>query len=170
LRNYFLKEPNVLLLDEPTNHLDIETLQWLEEYLHQYNGAIMLVSHDRTFLDNLTTKTFALSRGKFESYAGNYSFYETECEVRKALLLSQMKNQQQHIKQNAGIYRTISVQATKARQVQSRIKQLEKLEIVEVESEEDEIHFHFSTAAAKRSSCDGIKQHRQALWCLRGFQ
>ena len=143
LAKLLLKEPNVLLLDEPTNHLDIETLQWLEEYLRQYNGAILLVSHDRTFLDNLTTKTFALSRGKFESYAGNYSFYETEREVRKELLLSQLKNQQQHIKQTQEFIERFRYKATKARQVQSRIKQLEKIDIVEVESEEDEIHFHF---------------------------
>ncbi|MCX6122557.1 MAG: ABC-F family ATP-binding cassette domain-containing protein [Ignavibacteriales bacterium] len=143
LAKLLLKEPNVLLLDEPTNHLDIETLQWLEEYLHQYNGAIMLVSHDRTFLDNLTTKTFSLSRGKFESYAGNYSFYETEREVRKELLVSQLKNQQQHIKQTQEFIDRFRYKATKARQVQSRIKQLEKIDIVEVESEEDEIHFHF---------------------------
>jgi ATP-binding cassette, subfamily F, member 3 len=138
-----LKEPNVLLLDEPTNHLDIETLQWLEEYLRQYNGAIILVSHDRTFLDTLTTKTFALSRGKFESYAGNYSFYETEREVRKVLLFSQLKNQQQHIKQTQEFIDRFRYKATKARQVQSRIKQLEKIDLVEVESEENEIHFHF---------------------------
>jgi ATP-binding cassette subfamily F protein 3 len=143
LAKLLLKEPNVLLLDEPTNHLDIETLQWLEEYLRQYNGAIILVSHDRTFLDNLTTKTFALSRGKFESYAGNYSFYETEREVRKELLLSQLKNQQQHIKQTQEFIERFRYKATKARQVQSRIKQLEKIDIVEVENEEDEIHFHF---------------------------
>jgi ATP-binding cassette subfamily F protein 3 len=143
LAKLLLKEPNVLLLDEPTNHLDIETLQWLEEYLRQYNGAIILVSHDRTLLDNLTTKTFALSRGKFESYAGNYSFYETEREVRKELLLSQLKNQQQHIKQTQEFIERFRYKATKARQVQSRIKQLDKIEVVEVESEEDEIHFHF---------------------------
>ena len=143
LAKLLLKEPNILLLDEPTNHLDIETLQWLEEYLRQYNGAIILVSHDRTFLDNLTTKTFALSRGKFESYAGNYSFYETEREVRKELLLSQLKNQQQHIKQTQEFIERFRYKATKARQVQSRIKQLEKIEIVEVENEEEEIHFHF---------------------------
>ena len=143
LAKLLLKEPNVLLLDEPTNHLDIETLQWLEEYLRQYNGAIILVSHDRTFLDNLTTKTFALSRGKFESYAGNYSFYETEREVRKELLLSRLKNQQQHIKQTQEFIERFRYKATKARQVQSRIKQLEKIEVVEVESEEEEIHFHF---------------------------
>ena len=143
LAKLLLKEPNVLLLDEPTNHLDIETLQWLEEYLRQYNGAIILVSHDRTFLDNLTTKTFALSRGKFESYSGNYSFYEIEREVRKELLVSQLKNQQQHIKQTQEFIERFRYKATKARQVQSRIKQLEKNEIVEVENEEEEIHFHF---------------------------
>lgn len=143
LAKLLLKEPNVLLLDEPTNHLDIETLQWLEEYLRQYNGAIILVSHDRALLDNLTTKTFALSRGKFDSYAGNYSFYETEREVRKELLLNQLKNQQQHIKQTQEFIERFRYKATKARQVQSRIKQLEKIDIVEVESEEDEIHFHF---------------------------
>ena len=143
LAKLLLKEPNVLLLDEPTNHLDIETLQWLEEYLRQYNGAIILVSHDRTLLDNLTTKTFALSRGKFESYAGNYSYYETERAVRRELLLNQLKNQQQHIKQTQEFIERFRYKATKARQVQSRIKQLEKIDIVEVEREEDEIRFHF---------------------------
>ncbi|RPI05280.1 MAG: ABC transporter ATP-binding protein [Ignavibacteriae bacterium] len=143
LAKLLLQEPNVLLLDEPTNHLDIETLQWLEEYLRQYNGAIILVSHDRTFLDNLTSKTFALSRGKFEIYSGNYSFYEKERIVRKQLLVNQLKNQQQQIKQTQEFIERFRYKATKARQVQSRIKQLEKIEIVEVESEEQEIHFHF---------------------------
>jgi len=143
LAKLLLKEPNVLLLDEPTNHLDIETLQWLEEYLQQYNGAVILVSHDRALLDNLTTKTFALSRGKFEVYAGNYSFYETERIVRRELLQSQLKNQQQHIKQTQEFIDRFRYKATKARQVQSRIKQLEKIDIVEIENEEEEIHFHF---------------------------
>jgi ATP-binding cassette, subfamily F, member 3 len=143
LAKLLLQEPNVLLLDEPTNHLDLDTLQWLEEYLRQYNGAIILVSHDRTFLDNLTTKTFALSRGKFESYAGNYSYYEKEREVRKELLVSQLKNQQQHIKQTQEFIERFRYKATKARQVQSRIKQLDKIEHVEVENDEEEIHFHF---------------------------
>ena len=143
LAKLLLKEPNVLLLDEPTNHLDLETLQWLEEYLSQYNGAIILVSHDRTFLDNLTTKTFALSQGTFEQYAGNYSFYETERTVRRELLFNQLKNQQQYIKHTQEFIERFRYKATKARQVQSRIKQLEKIDRVEVESEEDEIHFHF---------------------------
>ncbi len=78
-----LKEPSVLLLDEPTNHLDIESLQWLEEKLKGYNGAVVIVSHDRAFLDNLTKRTWALSSGNMEEYSGNYSFYEQERKIRR---------------------------------------------------------------------------------------
>lgn len=143
LAKLLLKEPSNLLLDEPTNHLDIESLQWLEEYLNQYNGALILVSHDRVFLDTLTTKTFALSFGTFEVYNGNYSFFEKERVLRKELLTKQAKNQQQFIAQTQRFIDRFRYKATKARQVQSRIKQLEKMDLVEVESEEDEIHFTF---------------------------
>ena len=143
LTKLLLQEPNLLLLDEPTNHLDLESLQWLEEYLHQYNGAIILVSHDRAFLDGLTAKTIALSSGRFDIYNGNYSFFEKERVVRKELLMNQYKNQQQQIKQTQEFIERFRYKATKARQVQSRVKQLEKMETVELENEEEEIHFHF---------------------------
>ena len=78
LAKLLLKEPSLLLLDEPTNHLDLDSLRWFEEYLRTYNGAVILVSHDRTFLDNLTRKTLALALGRLSVYAGNYSFYETD--------------------------------------------------------------------------------------------
>jgi ATP-binding cassette subfamily F protein 3 len=143
LTKLLLQEPNVLLLDEPTNHLDLESLQWLEDYLQNYNGAIVLVSHDRAFLDGLTTKTIALSGGSFDVYNGNFSFFEKEQVVRKELLVNQYRNQQQHIKQTQEFIERFRYKATKARQVQSRIKQLEKMDTVELESEEDEIHFHF---------------------------
>lgn len=143
LAKLLLKEPSLLLLDEPTNHLDIDSLQWLEEYLHNYNGAIILVSHDRAFLDSLTTKTFAVSMGNLEEYAGNYSFYEKEKGVRKALLLNAFKNQQDRIKQTQEFIDRFRYKATKARQVQSRVKQLEKMDLIEVESEEEQIHFRF---------------------------
>lgn len=146
LAKLLLLEPSVLLLDEPTNHLDIESLQWLEEYLKNYNGAIVLVSHDRAFLDALTKKTFALSMGKMELYSGNYSYYEKEKTVRKELLLNAKKNQEQQLKQTQEFIDRFRYKASKARQVQSRIKQLEKVEIIEVEEEEDEIHFHFPAA------------------------
>jgi ATP-binding cassette, subfamily F, member 3 len=138
-----LQEPSLLLLDEPTNHLDLESLQWLEEYLYQYNGAIILVSHDRAFLDNLTSRTFALSVGRFEEYAGNYSFYEKERLVRRELLLSQQRNQQDQIKHTQEFIERFRYKATKARQVQSRVKMLEKIEIVEVEREEEALRFRF---------------------------
>jgi ATP-binding cassette, subfamily F, member 3 len=143
LAKLLLKEPSVLLLDEPTNHLDIESLQWLEEYLHQYNGAIILVSHDRAFLDSITARTFALSLGKMEEYAGNYSFYEKERLIRKELVMNAYKNQQQQLKQTQQFVDRFRYKATKARQVQSRIKQMEKMDLIEIEDEEQEIHFHF---------------------------
>jgi ATP-binding cassette subfamily F protein 3 len=143
LAKLLLREPGILLLDEPTNHLDIESLQWLEEYLRQYNGAVMLVSHDRAFLDGLTTKTYALSLGKFEVFAGNYSFFERERIIRRELLKNRAKNQQQQIKETQQFIDRFRYKATKARQVQSRIKQLEKIERVEMENEESEIHFSF---------------------------
>jgi ATP-binding cassette, subfamily F, member 3 len=138
-----LQEPSLLLLDEPTNHLDLESLQWLEEYLRQYNGAIILVSHDRAFLDNLTSRTFAISAGRFEEYTGNYSFYEKERLVRRDLLLSQQRNQQDQIKHTQEFIERFRYKATKARQVQSRVKMLEKIEIVEVEREEEALRFRF---------------------------
>ncbi len=143
LAKLLLKEPSVLLLDEPTNHLDIESLQWFEEYLRSYNGSIILVSHDRTFLDTLTTKTIALSLGKMETYSGNYSFYEKEKAIRKELTMNAYKNQQQQLKQTQVFIERFRYKATKARQVQSRIKQLEKVDMIEIEDEEEEIHFEF---------------------------
>jgi len=146
LAKLLLKEPSVLLLDEPTNHLDIESLQWLEDYLRNYNGAIILISHDRAFLDSLTKKTCALSLGNMEVYAGNYSFYEKERVLRKELAMNQKKNQESQLKQTQEFIDRFRYKASKARQVQSRVKQLEKVEIIEIEDEEDEIHFHFPLA------------------------
>jgi len=143
LAKLLLKNPSLLLLDEPTNHLDIESLEWLENYLRSYEGAIMLISHDRTFLDNMTKRTLAIVNGNVEEYAGNYSFYEKESVLRKELLLSAFKNQQQQIKQTEQFIERFRYKATKARQVQSRIKQLEKIDVIELEDEESAIHFHF---------------------------
>ena len=143
LAKLLLREPSVLLLDEPTNHLDLETLQWLEEYLRNYHGAVVLVSHDRTFLDNLCSRTFALTMTRLEQYSGNYSFYETEHVKRRELQIQAMKNQQQRMKETQEFIERFRYKATKARQVQSRIKQLEKVEIIEVEPEESGIRFEF---------------------------
>jgi ATP-binding cassette subfamily F protein 3 len=143
LAKLLLSNPSLLLLDEPTNHLDLDSLRWLEDYMRSYVGSIIMVSHDRMFLDNMIKKTLAFSNGKLESYSGNYSFFEIEQKNRKELLLNSQKNQQQQMKQTQQFIDRFRYKATKARQVQSRIKQLEKIDLIEVEGEEKEISFHF---------------------------
>ncbi len=157
-----LKEPSVLLLDEPTNHLDIESLQWLEEKLKGYNGAVVIVSHDRAFLDNLTKRTWALNSGNMEEYSGNYSFYEQERKIRREQQINAFKNQQQQIKQTEQFIERFRYKATKARQVQSRIKQLEKIDHIEIEDEEEEIRFHFPPARPSGSVVMDIKNVRKS--------
>jgi ATP-binding cassette subfamily F protein 3 len=146
LAKLLLIEPSLLLLDEPTNHLDLDSLQWLEEYLRAYEGAVMIVSHDRRFLDNMTTKTYELSLGTLTEFHGNFSFYLKEKEERKELTLAAYRNQQQQIKQTEQFIERFRYKATKARQVQSRLKMLEKMDLVEMEEEESDIHFTFPPA------------------------
>ncbi len=146
LAKLLLIQPSLLLLDEPTNHLDLDSLRWLEEYLQGYDGSIMIVSHDRKFLDTMTTRTFEISLGTLTIYSGNYAYYEEAKEERREQLRAARLNQQQQIKQTAQFIERFRYKATKARQVQSRIKQLEKLDLIELEDEEEEIHFRFPAA------------------------
>jgi len=146
LAKLLLQQPSLLLLDEPTNHLDLDSLRWLEEYLHSYEGAVMIVSHDRRFLDNMTSKTYELALGKLTEYHVSFSAYLIEKEARKEQQLAAFKNQQQQIKQTERFIERFRYKATKARQVQSRIKQLEKLDLVEIEDEEGGIRFAFPPA------------------------
>jgi ATP-binding cassette, subfamily F, member 3 len=143
LAKILLIEPSILLLDEPTNHLDLNSLEWLEEYLNGFKGSIMLVSHDRAFLNNMTKRTFEISTGKITEYKGNYSFYVEESEKRRLMLISAFKNQQEKIKQTERFIERFRYKATKAKQVQSRIKQLEKIDYIEVENNEQSINFRF---------------------------
>ena len=169
LAKLLLREPSVLLLDEPTNHLDLETLQWLEEYLRSYNGAVVLVSHDRTFLDNLCSKTFALSMGALEQYAGNYSFYEKEHVLRRELLIQAQKNQQQKLKETQQFIDRFRYKATKARQVQSRIKQLEKMELIEIEPGESGIRFEFPPPPPSGRVVMELRRLKKSYGSLRVF-
>lgn len=143
LAKLLLQEPSVLLLDEPTNHLDIETVQWLEQYLRSYPGALILISHDRAFLDNLTNRTYAFESGRVEVYSGNYSYYLRERRERRAQLERQQANQQREIDKTKEFIDRFRAKATKARQVQSRIKQLNKIELIELDDEDAEIDFRF---------------------------
>lgn len=146
LAKLLLANPSILLLDEPTNHLDIESLIWVENYLKSYQGAIVLVSHDRSFLDNIADKTVEISLGNVTEYSGNYSFYRKEKEIRKQLLENQYDNQQNYLRQQEKFIERFRYKATKSRQVQSRIKLLDKMELVEIEDEESTVNFRFPPA------------------------
>ena len=143
LAKLLLRKPTYLLLDEPTNHLDIVSLQWIEQFLNSYEGAVIIVSHDRAFLDSVTTRTLALSRGDLFDYAGNFTFYEKKFAEEMELLKKKYENQQKEIKQTEQFINRFRYKATKAKQVQSRIKQMEKMELIEIDDQQMEISFRF---------------------------
>lgn len=148
LAKLLLKKPSLLLLDEPTNHLDLDSLTWLENFLQQYQGAMVIISHDRSFLDRVTAITWELSLGKLSVFRGNYSHYLVEKAQRLELERAAYDNQQAQIRQSERFITRFRAKSTKARQVQSRVKQLEKLERIELSETERSIHFHFPPAAA----------------------
>tara|TARA_B100001248_G_scaffold262589_1_gene259786 strand:- start:86914 stop:88863 length:1950 start_codon:yes stop_codon:yes gene_type:complete len=143
LAKLLLKEPTLLLLDEPTNHLDLPSLRWLEQYLKRYDGAIMLVSHDQALLDSLSTRTFALGLGKLETYSGNYSFFLKESALKKELQQKAYASQQKKLKKEQAFIDRFRYKATKAKQVQSRIKALDKIDRIELEAEASVVQFKF---------------------------
>lgn len=150
LAKLLLRRPDVLLLDEPTNHLDIESIQWLEQFLATKANAVMLVSHDRAFIDNVTTRTIEISCGKIYDYSVNYSKF---VELRKERVAQQMRayqNQQKEIADTEAFIQRFRYKATKAVQVQSRMKQLAKLERIEVD-EVDNSHLSLRFPPAPRS-------------------
>ncbi len=135
----FLQEPEVLLLDEPTNHLDIDTQTWVEQYLVNYPGAIMLISHDRALLDTLCTRTIAFAHGRAEEYAGNFSYFERESVLRKEIQLKQYNSQQREIAEIQRFIDRFRASANKATLVQSRIKQLDKIERIPPPEQDDAV-------------------------------
>jgi len=147
LAKILLQKPNVILLDEPTNHLDIESIQWLEDFLIGYYGAVMLVSHDRAFLDNITTRTIEISLGKIYDYKASYSKYVDMRQDRIDHQLAAYTNQQKQIADTEKFINRFRAQATKAKQVQSRIKLLDKIDRIEIDQlDTSSIYFKFPPA------------------------
>jgi ATP-binding cassette subfamily F protein 3 len=147
LAKILLQQPDQILLDEPTNHLDIESIQWLEEFLVNYRGAVVLVSHDRAFLDTVTKRTIEITLGKIYDYKANYSGYLDMREERLESQIATYNNQQQQIKQIERFIERFRYKNTKSKQVQSRIKMLEKIDEVELDIiDESGIHFRFPPA------------------------
>jgi ATP-binding cassette subfamily F protein 3 len=131
LAKLLLEKPSLLMLDEPTNHLDLPSIEWVENYLRNYEGAVIVVSHDRRFLDNVITKTVDVTQQQLVTYEGNYSFYLEEKELRQEIQQNAYENQQQKIKQTERFIERFKAKATKSRQVQSRVKSLERMDMVE---------------------------------------
>lgn len=160
LAKLLLMRPDVLLLDEPTNHLDIESIQWLETFLKQKANVVVLVSHDRAFIDNVTNRTLEISCGKVYDYQVNYSKYVVLHQERIEQQMRAYENQQKQIQQTERFIERFRYKATKSVQVQSRIKQLEKIEEIEVD-EVDNSRLNLKFPSAPRSGdypviCEGV--------------
>ncbi|MFI5139692.1 MAG: ABC-F family ATP-binding cassette domain-containing protein [Sphingobacteriales bacterium] len=144
LAKILLQAPDILLLDEPTNHLDLPSIQWLEDYLKAFDGAVIIVSHDRWFLDKVINRTVETRKGKLTVYAGNYSFYLEEKAQREEIQKGEFKNQQSKIKQEERLIERFRAKASKAKMAQSRIKALDKLERVDdVDDDNPSVNFSF---------------------------
>jgi ATP-binding cassette, subfamily F, member 3 len=153
LAKLLLEKPALLMLDEPTNHLDLPSIQWVENYLRNYEGAVIVVSHDQEFLDNCVSTTVEVSNGNLTVYAGNYSFYQEEKKERMEIQQNAYENQQQMIKQTERFIERFRAKATKSNQVQSRIKALDRLERV-AEVVDDNIAVNFKFKFSQKSGRD----------------
>src|SRR4029077_5893312 len=143
LAKLLLQKPNLLLLDEPTNHLDLESRNWLEQYLAEYPFALVLISHDRYFLDVTVNRIIEIWNKKIWAYSGNYEKYLGQKTQRREQLEAAYRNQRERVEQLEIFINRFRYQATKAKQVQSRIKELEKMERIQLPEEEKTIHFSF---------------------------
>src|SRR5580658_984251 len=157
LAKLLLQKPSLLLLDEPTNHLDLESRNWLEEYLRDYEHAFVLISHDRYFLDVTVNKTVEVWNKRMHVYHGNYEKYLVQKEERRTQLMNAYKNQRERIEALEIFINRFRYQATKAKQVQSRIKELDKIDRIEVPDEEATIHFKFPQPIASGRTVLDVK-------------
>ncbi len=135
--------PEVLLMDEPTNHLDVESIVWLEEWLVNFKGAILMTSHDRDFMNRLVTKIVEIANKTITVYGGNYDFYERERDIRKEQLIAAAKRQEDMLAKEEEFIARFAARASHAAQVQSRVKKLEKIDRIEIPEEESEIKFEW---------------------------
>lgn len=144
LGKMILQNPDILLLDEPTNHLDLPSIEWIEKYLQGYPGTVIIVSHDRYFLDRMVTKTVEISQQTLNHYGGNYSFFEKEKEIRNEFQLREFENQQEYINQQERFIERFKAKASKAKQAQSLVKKLDRLDKIDAPTNEtSKINFSF---------------------------
>ena len=164
-----LSAPDVMLLDEPTNHLDTESMEWLESYLKNYTGTILTIAHDRVFLDKIVNQIAELSNHRLTLYRGNYSFYLAEKERRLEVLKKQMVLQRAEIKKTQEFVERFRFKATKAKQVQSRLKMLERFEMVELEKDGKRVHIQFPEAPKSGREVISVRQLSKNYGALNVF-
>ncbi|MBP7262054.1 MAG: ABC-F family ATP-binding cassette domain-containing protein, partial [Bacteroidia bacterium] len=158
LAKLILQNPDLLLLDEPTNHLDLPSIEWLEEYLEDYEGTVIIVSHDRYFLDRMVTKIAEVEYQRINLYTGNYSDYLIEKSEREELQQARFENQQKILKQQERFIERFRSKASKATAVQSRVKMLQKIERVEaVQKNNANVHFNFNFSQASGKIVEEFK-------------
>ncbi len=161
LAKLLLQNPSLIILDEPTNHLDILSQHWVEQYLKHYQGALIVISHDRAFLDEVTDRTLELRQGDLNSFKGNYSYYITETDKRLEILRKAYANQQKEIKEVKDWITRFRSNVKKASMVQSRIKSLNKMELVTIPRDEKKMFFRFPKsppASAKVITITGLEK------------
>lgn len=145
LAKILVLNPDVLLMDEPTNHLDLESIVWLEEWLVNFKGALVMTSHDRDFMNRIVNRIVEVAQKSITSYTGNYDFYERERDIRKENLIAEFKRQQEMLAKEEEFIARFAARASHAAQVQSRVKKLEKIERIEIPAEEKTMRFEFGT-------------------------
>jgi ATP-binding cassette subfamily F protein 3 len=169
LAKLLLGRPGLLLLDEPTNHLDLEARNWLEEYLADYPHAVVLVSHDRFFLDAVVTRITDLGLRKLTDYVGNYSAYLREWDARMEQLRKAKREQDEELERMQAFINRFRYQATKAAQVQSRVKMLEKIVPIEIPPERKRVHFSFPACAKSGRTVVDLRNASKAYGATRVF-
>jgi len=162
LAKLLLQNPSLIILDEPTNHLDIVSQHWVEQYLKHYQGALIVISHDRAFLDEVTNRTLELKLGNLTSFKGNYSYYVTESDKRLETLRKAYANQQKEIKEVKDWINRFRSNVKKASMVQSRIKSLEKTELIQIPRDEKKMFFRFPKAPPASAKVITIKALHKA--------
>ncbi len=162
LAKLLIRKPDLLLLDEPTNHLDLESVKWLEGFLRGYDGAVVVVSHDRAFMDNMVDRVAEIDAGRLELYKGNYSAYLKQRDERIERLRQQAERQAEEIAHMEAFIEKFRYKPTKAKQVQDRVKKLEKIERIEVPQKKKTVHFNFVQPPRTGDMvvrCSGVVKH-----------
>lgn len=163
LARILLLNPDALLMDEPTNHLDLESIMWLENWLIEFKGILVMTSHDRTFMNRVVNRITEIAHGNITTYSGNYDFYEREREIRKEQLVASFRRQQEMLAKEEEFIAKFAARASHAAQVQSRVKKLEKIERIEIPVEEKSVKFQF--VKPPRSGDDVVKlAHVGKVW------